>query len=132
MADSQQIPETRTVSPRGVRWRRWAVVGVVALVLCGWFARFAYLRITLRPTPRPEYWEAELAALQAKYKAKCEELEARVEADRWISVEERLPESDGVYLILWDDGDWDKQYFSPYGAFSPAITHWRPVPEFKE
>lgn len=44
------------------RWRRWVVL-VVVLALVGWFARFAYLRITLRPTPRPVYWEAQLAAL---------------------------------------------------------------------
>jgi hypothetical protein len=44
------------------RWRLWVVL-VVALALAGWFAHFAYLRITLRPTPRPEYWEAQLAAL---------------------------------------------------------------------
>jgi hypothetical protein len=33
------------------------------LLLAAWFARFAYLRITLHPTPRPGYWEAQLAAL---------------------------------------------------------------------
>ena len=43
-----------------------AVLGTaltVVLALGGWFGRFAYLRIALRPTPRPEYWEAQLAAL---------------------------------------------------------------------
>lgn len=46
------------------RWRkRWLVFLVIVLVLGGWFGRFAYLRMTLRPTPRPEYWQAKLEAL---------------------------------------------------------------------
>ncbi|MCK4658228.1 MAG: hypothetical protein KAV82_01785 [Phycisphaerae bacterium] len=36
---------------------------IVLVVLGGWFAHFAYLRITLRPTPRVEYWEAQIVAL---------------------------------------------------------------------
>lgn len=48
------------------RWRkRWLVFLVIVLVLGGWFGRFAYLRMTLRPTPRPEYWQAKLEALDS-------------------------------------------------------------------
>ncbi len=44
------------------RIRRWIVLA--ALLLCaGWLSRYAYLRMTLRPTPRPAYWEAKLAEL---------------------------------------------------------------------
>ena len=41
---------------------RWAIL-LFCLLLAVWFGRFAYLRITLRPTPRPEYWEAKLLEL---------------------------------------------------------------------
>lgn len=42
--------------------RYWIAVGVLVM-LAGWFAHFAYLRIARRPTPQPEYWETQLAAL---------------------------------------------------------------------
>jgi hypothetical protein len=42
--------------------RRWTVL-ILVLALCGWAARFAYLRLALRPTPRWGYWEAQLAEL---------------------------------------------------------------------
>jgi hypothetical protein len=35
----------------------------IFLVLALWFGRFAYLRIALRPTPRTDYWIAQLEAL---------------------------------------------------------------------
>ncbi len=35
----------------------------VVVVLVASFAHFAYLRITIRPTPRPEHWAARIAAL---------------------------------------------------------------------
>lgn len=38
-------------------------MAIVILALICWFGRFAYLRMTLQPTPRPEYWEAKLAEL---------------------------------------------------------------------
>jgi hypothetical protein len=56
------IDEHRPQPARRSRRRRWIALGcMLALGLC--FGRFAYLRITLRPTPRPAYWEAKLAAL---------------------------------------------------------------------
>lgn len=46
------------------RRRRWPWVLLALLVVGGvWFGRFAYLRVTLRPAPRIEYWNAELARL---------------------------------------------------------------------
>jgi len=55
-------PDVHTSPGKRRRWRRW-ILPAVALVLCVWFARFCYLRIARRPTPRPEYWEARLAEL---------------------------------------------------------------------
>lgn len=52
-----------TVPRKGRRhMRRWVMLAA-ALLLVAWFGRFAYLRITLRPTPRPEYWQAKLEEL---------------------------------------------------------------------
>ena len=45
------------------RWRNWLVLAVAAMVLVGWLARSGYLRVTLRPTPRPEYWLEQLREL---------------------------------------------------------------------
>lgn len=57
-----QSPLAMQLRERARRWRRWVALAGV-LLLAAWFARFAYLRITLRPALRPEYWEAQLAAL---------------------------------------------------------------------
>ena len=51
------------ISAPPVRRKRRVVAILLLLVLGGWFARFAYLRITLEPTPRPEYWAEKIAAL---------------------------------------------------------------------
>ena len=57
----------------------------------------------------------------------------------WISVEERLPEENGYYLIYtkygyieveryktWDDDDLDGGY---WWEFEGCVTHWMPLPE---
>lgn len=46
-------------------WQRFSRIAKWTLLIAGtvWFARFAYLRITLRPTPRPEFWAAKIAEL---------------------------------------------------------------------
>lgn len=79
---------------------------------------------------------------------------AALESDRWISVEERLPEKSGRYLVaekrdlVYADlecHDYETQvrrYFTDYGWRYPVvltdgireaeqrlITHWRPLPE---
>ena len=57
---------TQTVSPAGPPRRKRRVRCIVLLLVlafAAWFARFAYLRITVRPAPRPEYWEAQIEAL---------------------------------------------------------------------
>lgn len=44
------------------RWRRRVMLLLLLLAAVG-LTRFVYLRITLQPTPRPAYWEAQIAAL---------------------------------------------------------------------
>lgn len=57
----------------------------------------------------------------------------------WISVEERLPEKNGYYLVYtmygyieveryktWDDDDLDGGY---WWEFEGLVTHWMPLPE---
>lgn len=51
-----------SIRPRRRRWLRGAVWAAVVLAVAA-FARFAYLRITREPTPRPDYWQAEMAKL---------------------------------------------------------------------
>ena len=53
-------PCAKQARPR--RWRR-RVTLLLFLVLAAWSARFVYLRLTVMPTPRPEYWEAKILAL---------------------------------------------------------------------
>ena len=57
------VPDDSEMTGLLRRRKRWLVVSVIAAVLAGWFGRFAYLRIALRPTPRPDYWAAQLATL---------------------------------------------------------------------
>lgn len=54
---AQAAPPRRRIGP--LRIAGWLLLAAAA----AWFGRFAYLRITLRPTPRPEYWAAQLEAL---------------------------------------------------------------------
>lgn len=59
--DAPAIEPSATPSGRRSR-RRWIRrgIGVAALIL---LARFAYLRIALHPTPRSDYWQAQIDAL---------------------------------------------------------------------
>lgn len=48
----------------------------------------------------------------------------------WVSVEERLPEKDGLYLVYREDGTFDtapywteKKYFK-----EDCVSHWMPIP----
>lgn len=47
------------------RLRRWLRRGrrLALLLLAAWLGRWVYLHLTLKPTPRPEYWAAQIAAL---------------------------------------------------------------------
>ncbi len=65
MTTDSQIARTDDIKPiarRRILRLRWIVLMIVLLSVL-WMSRFAYLRLTLVPTPRPEYWEAKIAAL---------------------------------------------------------------------
>jgi len=52
----------------------------------------------------------------------------------WISVEERLPDEQGRYLIVDKEGQMNTAFYTPrFGWFShfriKNITHWMPLPE---
>src|SRR5215813_778602 len=50
------------LKPARRRWRRW--IALLAMLGAGaWFARYAWLRMTLRPTPRSDYWNEQIARL---------------------------------------------------------------------
>ena len=81
----------------------------------------------------------ETEKLQAEIKELKAEVE-RLEVIKWINVEERLPECDGIFLVCTIAGDVDMIEFNN-GAFGvehqnifiPArqglITHWQPLPQ---
>jgi len=55
-------------------------------------------------------------------------------AERWIPVEEELPENDDLLLVKNADNKIatamfdDERFYVDYGAISPnRITHWRPI-----
>jgi hypothetical protein len=59
---------------------------------------------------------------------------------KWISVKDRLPEDDDIYLTAWDDGTIETYQFTLFtglidisaGVFEPVnrfnVTHWMPLP----
>ena len=52
----------------------------------------------------------------------------------WISVEERLPDEQGHFLIVDKEGQMNTAFYTPrFGWFShfriKNITHWMPLPE---
>jgi hypothetical protein len=66
-------------------------------------------------------------------------------SDNWISVEDEMPEEEGVYLCHWDDGvietydcEIDGNYWDvPVSIFKSVanskggisrVTHWQPLP----
>ena len=88
-------------------------------------------------------WSDPMPVLQPCCESPCNLYEPR-KANRcvqseWISVEERLPEENGEYLVytkygwfdverfkLWDDDDTDGGYWWEYEGI---VTHWMPLPE---
>ncbi|MBR2388081.1 MAG: DUF551 domain-containing protein [Clostridia bacterium] len=60
----------------------------------------------------------------------------------WISVQDELPEDQGHYIVLWDDGEIGQGVFFPgtthTGGYlmprwlgeseSRSVTHWQPYP----
>lgn len=79
--------------------------------------------------PEEERLQARIAELEAA-------LAVEREANRWISVEERLPDRPGKYLWAWRRTSqmiFDISYYEPvWGAVHSTITHWRPIEPPKE
>ena len=68
-------------------------------------------------------------ALDMAIKALEQEPSSSENPNKWIPVSERLPEKDDLYLICFDDGEYDLVYFSK-GAFSySGVIAWMPLPE---
>ena len=70
-----------------------------------------------------------------------EELKARREADRWISVKERMPEPrvavmvycpehKNQYCAFYENKHW--WVFGAYGTVWEEVTHWKPLPKAPE
>lgn len=62
------------------------------------------------------------------------ELQERREADRWISVKDRLPDKEGRCLVFTDYGDVTMDSFVD-GMFVcnlGNVTHWKPLPKAPE
>lgn len=72
------------------------------------------------------------------FNAACDGFKARIskieESDRWISVDERLPEVNSVVLVYSTIKIWTKNRifvsdYTQYGFVSyVGITHWQPLP----
>lgn len=56
-------------------------------------------------------------------------LKALEQEPKWIPVSERLPEEDGEYLVTTINGDVDIYVFHTWGAKSPKVIAWMPLPE---
>jgi len=89
-------------------------------------------------------WEASGIALRDNLSERIEESVTKVDAalkavedeQRWIPVEERLPEEDEYALILRFDGniycadyDSDEKIWDGPSVPEGGVTHWRPLPE---
>lgn len=109
--------EFREAAPVGPaarrRGRRWLLF-LVILSLAAWFAHFAYLRITLKPTPRPDYWEERIAAIDPPGEGAISAVEAyRVLMNRpWENDPEirALDNPSNFRSALWDtlNAPWDE------------------------
>lgn len=80
-------------------------------------------------------WFDAMTASEAYLQAALRELHRVIEVDNWISVEERLPDVIGSYLVYHDpEISWafynsDGQWCQSIGYFiGEQITHWHPIP----
>ena len=61
------------------------------------------------------------------------ELQERREADRWISIKERIPAKTGRYLVTYSNGEVDACFYSyEFISGKYEVTHWRPLPKRAE
>lgn len=114
---------TDTLKPHTPRQRiSWYAKWIVVIACVIWFTRFAYLRITLRPTPRPEYWEGQIAALDPPGPNALSVTEARrvFSNSGWqpISMAHQAWEPSDLLRGKWDSARPDVQLFE--AAFRSA------------
>ena len=69
-----------------------------------------------------------------EWSAHCVQMAGYRKQSEWISVEERLPDEQGRFLIVDKEGQMNTAFYSlRFGWFSPVriknITHWMPLPE---
>lgn len=57
-----ELPDAHVPVRQRRRWRRWIILSCVLAVVF-FSARFTYLRLTRKPTPRPGYWAARIEAI---------------------------------------------------------------------
>lgn len=97
---------------------------------------------TLREYAKP-FAEANVGEATKKYIERCleraehneqlaawlTELQERREADRWISVNERIPANTDRYLVTYSNGEVDACFYC-YGFISGnEVTHWKHLPK---
>jgi len=126
--------------PRGSRIRRWVTFAVVAVVVL-WIFRFVWLRLTLRPTPRPEYWAAKIAELDPPPPGAMSSDEAnRILSDFVQAIEDPYKLSD-VLSVGWTtrhqalaDSIFQRPEFQPaHKAVREAARRgWYEPPDFRE
>ena len=65
------------------------------------------------------------------YKGSVKRVLMQAPAVEWVSVSERLPEKDGLYIIVGRSGTpHAAHYYTGKRGFSnPYATHWMPMPE---
>ena len=56
-------------------------------------------------------------------------IKALEQEPKWIPVSERLPEEDDLYLVNFDDGEYDLVYFCKYAFSYSGVIAWMPLPE---
>lgn len=61
-----------------------------------------------------------------------------VHYDKWISMKDKLPDKDGIYLVLYDEPDFPYSFCVQVRRFFKndhdaitwrKVTHWMPLPE---
>jgi hypothetical protein len=47
----------------------------------------------------------------------------------WISVEDRLPDEPGIYIVAWLNGEVSAFELDELDDVDQSVTHWMPLPE---
>ena len=116
----------------------------VADILESWKAdAYKHLKIEVDQSVEIEYLRERCADLELRLDAyngnlldvlQAENERLKAEA-AWISVEDRLPEEDGTYLVYYGDSECygaERALLRPITkspVFTESVTHWRELPE---